>query len=216
MPGEAVAEACQAQEAPRVFGEGAEMPRTEEAPRVPGGAAKHPVQFSHTDGRSIASAVHRAARSGKVDMLCAMKELGYPRARKDYNGSLGTHAAAEEGQAVALRMLVRFGCPIEEKDDEGCTVAHLAAKAGQLEVLLALGDLGCPMGERDNDGGTAASTIEMGDAIDGPNAALPFCGVPNVTTTVSTSSFETPSSRTAMDKLPDRPLAIVTVSATAV
>ena len=115
---------------------------------MPGEAAKNPVQFSHTDGRSIASAVHRAARSGKVGMLYAMKELGYPMARKDYHGRLGTHAAAEEGHAVVLRMLIRSGCPIEGKDDEGCTAAHLAAKAGQLEVLLALRDLGCPMGRR--------------------------------------------------------------------
>ena len=69
--------------------------------------------------------------------------------------------------------------------------------------------------EMDRDGGTAASTIETVDTIEGPNAALPFCGVPNVTTTVSTSSFETPSSKITIDKLPERPLAIVTVSATA-
>ena len=74
-----------------------------------GEAAKHPVLLSNNDDRSIASAVHRAARSGKVDMLYAMKELGYPMARKDYNGRLGTHVAAEEGQAEALRMLTGLG-----------------------------------------------------------------------------------------------------------
>ena len=97
VPGEAVAETEQVEEAPRALGEVAEMTHSEEPPRVPGEAGKCSVLFGSTDDRTIASAVHRAARSGKVGMLYAMKELGYPMARKDYNGRLGTHVAAEEG-----------------------------------------------------------------------------------------------------------------------
>ena len=80
-----------------------------------------PVLFGSSHVRSLASAVHRSARSGKVDLLYGMKQLGYQMAVKDYNGRFATHVAAEEGQLEALRVLTGLGCPIEEKEDEGKT-----------------------------------------------------------------------------------------------
>jgi len=100
-----------------------------------------PMHYLPEGGRDVTS-LHDEARSGNVDAMRRMLEMGVRADGRTRKGLTALHAAVLQGQRDAAELLLSEGCPVDARDGKGRTPLHAAAAAGRPQIarlLLAKG-----------------------------------------------------------------------------
>ena len=114
-----------------------------------------------------------AAKSGRVEAIERLVELGAVLDADPYRGTPLTWAAAN-GRVAALRRLVELGADVHALDTfggpdhgQGVTALHLAAQSGEAEAVEALLELGAETTIRDAiHGGTPSGWAHFGGHLE--------------------------------------------------
>jgi ankyrin repeat protein len=96
-----------------------------------------------------------AARVGRIDILQALLEAGYPIDAADSHGYTAVTLAAYDGQSSALDFLLASGADPCMRDHHGNTALMGALFKGESKIARRLVDAGCPVDEQNNAGETA-------------------------------------------------------------
>jgi ankyrin repeat protein len=99
------------------------------------------------------SAVHEAARHGRVECLKLLLERGANARTANVDGYSPAMGAAAEGHVECLVLLADHGADLDGKDLWGRSVIHLAL-TGRVEALLVLAERGVDLNTADSRGDT--------------------------------------------------------------
>ena len=98
------------------------------------------------------TALHRAAETGRVDVLAVLSEWGADLEAKTVDGATPLHIAAGNGQLAAVRSLLASGAQLDAIDDDGYTPFFMAAIRSRIDVADVLLDAGATLQVVDSSG----------------------------------------------------------------
>lgn len=119
-------------------------------PDKPAYAKADPAALRHYDNQWFA-----AARVGRIDILRALRDAGYPIDAADSHGYTAAILAAYDGQPAALDFLLSAGANPCLGDRHGNTALMGALFKGESTIARRLIDTQCPIDETNNAGETA-------------------------------------------------------------
>ncbi|KAF4552919.1 Ankyrin repeat-containing protein 40 [Elsinoe fawcettii] len=91
-----------------------------------------------TVGQKGTTALHLAAKNGRVDVVQTLLQLKLEVDVQDAQGSTALHVAAAKGYEEIVRTLLASSADIEVEDHEGFTALQLAAMNGHANVVQLL------------------------------------------------------------------------------
>ena len=103
------------------------------------------------------SALHLAARDGRVEILQLLLQVRCNQDLLDSNWRTALHLAVQSGHSEVVKLLLEAGADKDSVDPTNCmsTSLHIAAEKGNLEVIRLLLEAGVDRDAADCHGGTA-------------------------------------------------------------
>jgi ankyrin repeat protein len=109
----------------------------------------------------------RAARTGSVQDLQSLIDLGYDVESRDERGMTPLYYAVDEGQPACVEALLMAGALLNFKDPEkGDTYLHVAANGGDSVVTEMLLTAGCDVEARNDCNVTPLLKASLGGSVD--------------------------------------------------
>jgi ankyrin repeat protein len=103
------------------------------------------------DGRT---ALHWAAKCGRVEVVHVLLEHGASVGAEDKDGETPFHLAAMSGSVDTVRVLLEHDANVAARDNEGRIPFHIAAEYGRFDVVRMLLEHGTNVDAEDKDGQT--------------------------------------------------------------
>lgn len=107
-----------------------------------------------------------AARAGRVDIIAALHQAGYPLNRQTGAGYTALVLAAYDGQPAALNYLLRAGADACRADQHGNTALMGAIYKGENAIARRLLASGCPIDQSNHAGETALAFATLFGRLD--------------------------------------------------
>ncbi|XP_052775601.1 serine/threonine-protein phosphatase 6 regulatory ankyrin repeat subunit A-like isoform X2 [Mya arenaria] len=104
-------------------------------------ARNRAVDFNCTDSRG-STPLHQACRSGHLETIAELIQLGADVQKRDNTGNTVVHSAAGSGQLEVIAKLASLECSMDAQNTEGKTALHVAGETGQggaMELFLLCG-----------------------------------------------------------------------------
>ena len=101
------------------------------------------------------TALHVAARTGRVDLLPCLRNLSLKAV--NHHGDTPPHVAARQGEVEFLKAIpehFRNDLNIDQRNETGASMLHVAASLGDVDIVKVLIESGANMALRDQNGNT--------------------------------------------------------------
>ncbi|WP_165072330.1 ankyrin repeat domain-containing protein [Paludisphaera rhizosphaerae] len=106
-------------------------------------------EFARAKDEESATALHEAAKEGRVDLIKALVAAGAELEAADASGWTALHRAAEAGDIAAIGALIDAGADIDAAEPDGWRPLHMAASDNKVEAIEALIRRGADLHARD-------------------------------------------------------------------